>query len=99
MNRRHLILPLLALLALPLFAGCKQKEGKPCQTTSDCSGDLVCCFDGAGAASALGVCLTNEACYPIDAAVGQDVAVGQDAEVGQDAQMSLDASPTQDASP
>ena len=31
--------------AVTLLTGCKQKEGDPCQTSSDCKGSLICCFD------------------------------------------------------
>ena len=97
------VIVLVAAFATAPLVGCSQKEGKSCQTTSDCDKGLACCFDGAGSVIALGVCATEQDCYPIDAAVDAatqlDAAVQQDAELQQDAEISQDASVTQDASP
>ena len=56
------------LFALGLMA-CKQAEGEPCQTTSDCDEGLVCCYDGAGSPDSLGRCFAGTNCLPVDAGV------------------------------
>ena len=74
MIRRLLSLALVAML-LGAFAlvSCKQDEGKTCQTTSDCEGDLVCCFDANAASSTLGTCLPQDTCTPLPyASVSED---------------------------
>lgn len=44
--------------------GCKGGEGDPCQTTTDCKGDLVCCFDVDDPAQELGECVPTSECRP-----------------------------------
>ena len=74
MIKRLLIASLLTALALGgLAAGCLQKEGKPCQTTTDCDKDLVCCFEGAAADQTLGVCQVGDTCTRIDAGVDASI--------------------------
>jgi hypothetical protein len=93
-----------AALLVPL--ACRQEENETCQTTSDCEGDLVCCFDGTNSSSTLGTCLPESVCTPLpDAGVDGEVPDGEvpDAEVPDaeipDAEVVQDASVTQDASP
>lgn len=104
-----LVTGLVAASACALFA-CRQNEGKPCQTTSDCEKGLVCCFDGVNASSTLGVCKQGPDCtprldssvdaqQPDDAEVIPDAQVIPDAEVVPDAETFLDAAVSQDASP
>ena len=61
---RFLLVGNLVAASLALGA-CKQEEGKACQTSSDCTGDLVCCYDGQSASSSLGTCLPVDTCSPI----------------------------------
>ena len=73
MKLRTLIGLALLWVILLLSAGCRQDEGKPCQTTSDCDKGLVCCFNSAAAASSLGVCTEGTTCSPLpDAEVTSD---------------------------
>jgi len=44
--------------------GCKGGEGEPCQTTTDCKGDLVCCFDVNDPSQELGECAPTSQCRP-----------------------------------
>lgn len=92
--------------SLLAFGACRQKEGKSCQTTTDCEKGLVCCYDGTSAASTLGVCTQASECnaqpdaaVPPDAKVYLDAAAQPDAADPPDAQVTVDASVTADASP
>lgn len=74
-----LLAMLLALLCGTALSACKQKEGKSCTNVQDCDDNLICCFDGVGANSALGVCRADEDCVPLDSGVTEDASVTQDA--------------------
>ncbi len=44
--------------------GCKGSEGDPCQGTSDCEGDLICCFDINDPTQDIGECVPTSECRP-----------------------------------
>jgi cysteine-rich repeat protein len=44
--------------------GCKGGEGEPCQSTADCQGDLMCCFDVNDSTQELGECVPTSECRP-----------------------------------
>jgi len=80
MKRTIVLLALVAtLLCGAALQSCKQKEGKYCTSVQDCDKDLVCCFDGVGADTALGRCLPEAECLPLDGGVTEDASVTQDA--------------------
>lgn len=62
------ITTLVGLLCFGLLSmgspGCKGAEGEPCQTTTDCKGDLVCCFDIDDPSQELGECRPTSQCRP-----------------------------------
>ncbi len=44
--------------------GCKGEDGDPCQTTTDCKGDRICCFDVDDWSEELGECRPVSQCRP-----------------------------------
>lgn len=81
MKRTVVLLAMLATLLCGVLAlqSCKQTAGKHCTNVQDCEKDLICCFDGVGADHALGVCLPEAECVPLDGGVTEDASVTQDA--------------------